>query len=98
MKKLQQMNMALEGPDSLFVRTTYPEAVIHTTQLVNHSQCLTSDLELITASFTVSALCVLCPLKMGAWNKRTGSTLYLNSCHVAVLTMNREYLVPQVMP
>lgn len=30
MKKLGKMNMGLRGPDFLFVRTTYPKAVILT--------------------------------------------------------------------
>lgn len=44
MKNYHKMNMALRGPDSSVVRTTYPEAVMLTVQLVNCSQHLTSSL------------------------------------------------------
>ena len=83
--------MALRGPDSLFVRATYPEAAVLTAQVVNCSQYLTSSLWLVITWFTVCTLCVsFCPSQKGVPSKMCRfHSPYLITRHMAVLTLDR---------
>lgn len=100
MKKSQQMNMALGGPDSLFVRTPYPEAV--GAHRAAREPLTTLNKRFVAPHSLVHCVRPVCAAVLLRRELGTNVQVLLSSFTVgtwqAVLTTNIEYLVPQVVP